>query len=147
MDVEQKRKVAALLAQEQVLIFVTLGEEWPTATLQAFAETEDLDLILIMLESSAKFQNLRERFLVTVHVDTRDTGDVRKFQVIRATIQGLAYEIPRDSPEWDRLKAVFLRKNPFEEPFFQYRALRMVCVTPKRISYADGLGESFTVEM
>jgi len=146
VDAEQKQKLGALLAQEHVLVITTQGEEWPTATMQAFAETKDLDIILIMLESSVKFQNLGKRPQVTVLVDTRDTGDVHTLQVIRAAIQGLAREVPKNSAEWQELRSLFLKKNPFEEPFFQYEALRMVRVAPKRISYANGLSDSFTAE-
>jgi general stress protein 26 len=147
MEVEQKQKLASLLAQEQVLIVTTQGEEWPTATMQAFAETENLDVILIMLESAAKFQNLLKRPQVTLHVDTRDTGNVPTFQIVRAALQGLAQEVPRDSTEWSELKDIFLKKNPFEAPFFKYDTLRMVRVTPKRVSYANGVGDSFKAEM
>jgi len=147
MDAEQKQKLAALLAQEHVMVVTTQGEEWPTATMQAFAETPDLDIILIMLESAPKFHNLLRRPQVTLHVDTRDTGDVRSFQVIRASIQGVAQEVAKGSAQWETLKAMFLKKNPFEEPFFKYDALRMVSVTPKRVSYASGLADSFKAEI
>jgi len=147
MDAEQREKLASLLAQEHVLVVTTQGEEWPTATMQAFAETDSLDVILIMLESAAKFQNLLKRPQVTLHVDTRDTGNVPTFEVIRASVQGLAHEVPKDSTEWNELKEIFLKKNPFEAPFFKYDALRMVRVTPKRISYANGIGDSFKAEL
>ncbi|HEV8716908.1 MAG TPA: pyridoxamine 5'-phosphate oxidase family protein [Candidatus Binatia bacterium] len=147
MEAEQTQKLAALLAQEHVAVVTTQGEEWPTATMQAFAETENLDIILIMLESAPKFQNLRNRPQVTVHVDTRDTGDVKTFQVIRASLQGLAREVQKESAEWQELKEIFLNKNPFEAPFFKYDTLRMVRITPKLVSYANGLGDSFKAEL
>ena len=147
MEAEQARRLAALLAQEHVAVVITHGEEWPTATMQAFAETDNLDIILIMLESAVKFQNLRKRPQVTVHVDTRDTGDVKTFQVIRASLQGLAREVQKDSAEWNELKEIFLNKNPFEAPFFKYDALRMVRIIPKRVSYANGIGDSFKAEL
>lgn len=100
-----------------------------------------------MLESSAKFQNLGKRPQVTVLVDTRDTGDVHTLQVIRASIQGLAREVAKNSAEWQELQGIFLKKNPFEEPFFKYDALRMVRVAPKRISYANGVSDAFAVEL
>jgi len=146
LDVEQKQKLASLLAQEHVAVVTTQGDEWPTATMQAFAETDTLEVILIMLESAPKFLNLQKRPNVTVHVDTRDSGDVRSFQIIRAWIEGVAREVPRGSAEWESGKATFLKKNPFEEPFFKYDTLRMVRVIPKRVSYANGLGESFKAE-
>jgi general stress protein 26 len=147
MEVEQREKLAALLTQEHVAVVTTQGEDWPTATMQAFAETENLDIILIMLESAVKFQNLRQRPQVTIHVDTRDTGDVTTFQVVRASLQGLAHEVPKDSAEWNELKETFLKKNPFEAPFFKYDALRMVRIAPKRVAYANGLGDSFKAEL
>jgi hypothetical protein len=115
--------------------------------MQAFAETENLDVILIMLESAAKFQNLLKRPQVTLHVDTRDTGNVQTFHIVRAALQGLAREVPRGSTEWDELKDVFLKKNPFETPFFKYDTLRMVRIAPKHVSYANGVGDSFKAEM
>jgi hypothetical protein len=48
LDATQKEKLAALLAQEHVAVLVTQGENWPTANLQAFAETPEFDLLFIM---------------------------------------------------------------------------------------------------
>ena len=48
MDQTQKDKLAELFAQEHVAVIVTQGDEWPTATFQAFAETPDFDLLFIM---------------------------------------------------------------------------------------------------
>ena len=146
LNAEQKQKLASLLAQEHVAVVTTQGDEWPTATMQAFAETDTLEIILIMLESAPKFLNLQKRPNLTVHVDTRDSGDVRSFQIIRAWIEGVAREVPRGSIEWESSKATFLKKNPFEEPFFKYDTLRMIRVIPKRVSYANGLGDSFKAE-
>ena len=49
----------------------------------------------------------------------------------------------RDSAQWDRLKEVFLNKNPFEAPFFANPALKMVLVSPVRIAYSGGLKDNF----
>ena len=125
----------------------TRGEEWPTATVQAFAETPELDLILIMLESAGKFQNLETRPQITLHIDNRDKGDVTTLQIIRAGIEGTAREVSKGSAEWETSKEIFLKKNPFEAPFFTYDALRMIRVAPKRVSYANGLADSFKAEM
>jgi hypothetical protein len=115
--------------------------------MQAFAETEALDLLFIMGRDSEKFQNaLRSRY-VTVLVDTRDVGDIPKFQVERASVQGMAEEVARDGAEWEPLKAIFLAKNPFEAPFFGNEQLRMLRVRPKRISYAGPPREAFKVEL
>ena len=146
LNAEQKQKLASLLAQEHVAVVTTQGDEWPTATMQAFAETDTIEIILIMLESAPKFLNLQKRPNLTVHVDTRDSGDVRSFQIIRAWIEGVAREVPRGGTEWESSKATFLKKNPFEEPFFKYDTLRMIRVIPKRVSYANGLGDSFKAE-
>lgn len=146
LNAEQKQKLSSLLAQEHVAVVTTQGDEWPTATMQAFAETDILEIILIMLESAPKFLNLQKHPNITVHVDTRDSGDVRSFQIIRAWVEGVAREVPRGSAEWESGKATFLKKNPFEEPFFKYEALRMIRVTPKRVSYANGLGDSFKAD-
>ncbi|MFZ0657739.1 MAG: pyridoxamine 5'-phosphate oxidase family protein [Candidatus Binataceae bacterium] len=147
MDPEQKQKVVTLLAQEHVAVIVTQGAQWPTATLQAFAETDALDLLFIMGADADKFQNLIRNPNVTVLVDNRDVGDVATFQVARVSIQGVAEEIARDGPQWEPFKAIFLKKNPFEAPFFASEKLRMVRVQPKRISYAGVARDMFKAEL
>ncbi|HXZ88152.1 MAG TPA: pyridoxamine 5'-phosphate oxidase family protein [Candidatus Binataceae bacterium] len=143
---EQKQKVASLLAQEHVAVLITQGEQWPTGTMQAFAETDAADLIFIMGDTAEKYQNLMKRPSATVLVDTRDVGKIPTFEVARASIQGVARDVARDSAEFENLKAIFLKKNPFEAPFFGNPALRMMRIAPKRISYANGLSDSFKAE-
>ena len=145
MDESQRQKLAELYAQEHVAVIVTQGEKWPTATLQAFAETPELDLLFIMGDTAEKFENLRKRPQVTVMVDTRDVGDVSKFQISRSVVQGIAGEVAK-GPEWDSLKDLFLKKNPFEAPFFGNPALRLVRVKPKRISYTGADMKGFKTE-
>jgi general stress protein 26 len=132
----QKERIAALLADVKVAILVTQGEQWPTATMQAFAETPELDLLFIMNDGTEKFQNLLKHPYVTLYLDARDKGRVETFEISRVLIQGIASEIARDSAEWDAMKEVFLKKSPFEAPFFKYPTLRMIRVRPKRLSYA-----------
>ncbi len=146
MDETQRQKLASLLAREHVAVLITQGEDWPSGTMQAFAQDERLDLIFIMGVTSDKFQNLLKHPRASVLVDTRDVGKVETFEITRALIQGIAHEVPRDSAQWESLKAIFLKKNPFEAPFFRGDALRMVRIEPKRFSYADGVKEHFKAE-
>ncbi len=146
LDESEKAKLRKLFDTQHIAVLVTDGEEWPTATLQAFGETDDLDLIFIMNESADKFQNLVKRPKATVLIDMRDTGDVETFRVNRAVVQSIARVVPRDSEEWDSLKAVFLKKNPFEAPFFNAPPLRMVLLKSVRVSYAGEGHDTFKAE-
>jgi general stress protein 26 len=136
VEAEQRERLASLLAGERVAILVTQGEQWPTATMQAFAETPELDLIFIMNDSSEKLQNLLKHPYVTVYVDARARGKIETFEISRVLIQGIASEVAHDGPEWEPLKAVLLKKCPFEAPFFKYPTLKMMRVEPSRCSYA-----------
>ncbi len=147
MNAEQKQKVMDLLGQEHVAVLITQGEQWPTGTMQAFAETDELDLLFIMRSGTEKHQNLLKHPKATVLVDTRDVGKVATFEITRAAFQGEAGEVARESAEWERCKALFLKKNPFEAPFFGAETLRMMRIRPRRISYAAGLQDSFRVEL
>ena len=119
MEATQKEKLATLLAQEHVAVVVTQGGQWPTANLQAFAETPELDLLFIMGVNVDKYQNMLEHPAATVLVDNRDVGNVPTFEIVRAWMQGRASDVARGSAEWESLKAILLKKNPFEEPFFK----------------------------
>ena len=146
MEAAQKDRIAALLAEVQVAILVTQGDQWPTATMQAFAETPEFDLLFIMNDATEKFQNLLKHPHVTVFLDAREKGKVETFEISRVLIQGIASEIARDTAEWDAMKAVFLKKSPFEAPFFKYPTLRMMRVRPERLSYAGADRVTFKAE-
>jgi hypothetical protein len=147
MNEEQRNKLATLLHMEHLAVLITQGMRWPTGTLQAFAPTEELELIFIFGMSSERYQNLARQPEATVLIDTRDKAEPGSFAIARAAIQGVAHEVPPDSAEWDRCKGVFLTKNPFEKLFFDNRNLRMIRVEPRRISYANGLADTFWVEL
>jgi hypothetical protein len=136
VETAQGERLAALLAEVQVAILVTQGEQWPTATMQAFAETPEFDLLFIMNDASEKFQNLLKHPYVTVYLDAREKGKVETFEISRVLIQGIASEVARDGAEWEPLKELFLKKSPFEAPFFKYPTLRMLRIRPSRLSYA-----------
>jgi hypothetical protein len=81
VEAAQQERLAALLAEVQVAILVTQGEQWPTATMQAFAETPEFDLLFIMNDVSEKFQNLLEHPYVSVYLDAREKGKVETFEI------------------------------------------------------------------
>ena len=146
MENSQRDRLAALLAEVQVAILVTQGEQWPTATMQAFAETPEFDLLFIMNDATEKFQNLIKHPYVTVFLDAREKGKVETFEISRVLIQGIASEIARNGAEWEPMKEVFLNKSPFEAPFFKYPTLRMMRIRPKRVSYAGADRVTFKAE-
>jgi general stress protein 26 len=146
VEAAQRERIAALLAEVQVAILVTQGEDWPTATMQAFAETPELDLLFIMNDATEKFQNLLKHPRVTLYLDAREKGKVETFEISRVLIQGIATEIARDGADWEPLKEIFLKKSPFEAPFFKYPTLRMMRVRPVRLSYAGADRVTFKAE-
>ena len=146
MTDEQRKKVADTMAAEHVAVITTIGDEWATSTLEAFAETPELDLVVIFGEGSDRFKNIQKRSNVSFLV-THRYGEVPKFQIVRVSGRGVARDVPKDSPEWNQLKALFLKKNSFEEPFFGNPALRMTRIKPRTIKYADALNPPFTVEL
>jgi hypothetical protein len=147
LTTEQKAKLAPVFAREHLGVLITQGEEWPTGTMQAFAETDGLEIIFIMGATAEKYLNALRRPRVSVMVDTRSQGAAPEtFQIARVLLQGLATEVAPGSAEWERLKTMFLAKNPFEQPFFGNPALRMLVIKPQRVSYANGLKDTFKAE-
>ena len=91
----------ALTGDADLLPHVLNGTD---ATMQAFAETPDLDLIFIMNDTADKFQNALRNPHVTAYFDAREKGKIETFEISRMSVQGIASEVPRDSAEWERLK-------------------------------------------
>ncbi|MGH7905283.1 MAG: 4-hydroxyphenylacetate 3-hydroxylase N-terminal domain-containing protein [Candidatus Binataceae bacterium] len=146
MTEEQRKQIAEVMAAEHVAFISTLGEQSPTATVEAFAETPEFDIVMIMAADSDRFQNVSKRSNVSLLVMNR-YGDVSEFRIKRLSVRAAAREVRKDSDEWNQLKAIFLKKNPFEEPFFGNPALRMLRIKPKSLKYADALNPPFTVEL
>jgi general stress protein 26 len=146
VDSAQREMLSKLLASQKVAVLVTQGDEYPTATMQAFAETPALELLFIINEGSFKHSNVLARPKVAVLVDDRITGDITTFRVSRAIIDGVATEVPRGSDDWKKYEEMFLVKAPFEAPFFKYPTLRMIKIVPARVSYAGADRVSFKAE-
>ena len=147
MEEAQRQKLVSLFEREHLAVLITQGERWPTATLQAFGETADLDLTFIMLNTAEKFINLSRHPEVTVMIDSRHSVGSDSLAIERVLVQGLAREVARDSAEWNELRPPFLKKNSFEAPYFDAPQIRMVRVRPVRISYA-GIGrDNFKIEL
>ncbi|MGH8006026.1 MAG: pyridoxamine 5'-phosphate oxidase family protein, partial [Candidatus Binatia bacterium] len=132
MTDEQKKQIADVMAAEHVAFISTLGESSPRATMEAFAETPEFDVVMIMGGDSDRMQNVSKRPNVSFLV-THRYGDVSEFRIKRLSGKGVAREVKKDSAEWNELKALFLKKNPFEEPFFGNPALRMLRIKPKSL--------------
>jgi nitroimidazol reductase NimA-like FMN-containing flavoprotein (pyridoxamine 5'-phosphate oxidase superfamily) len=143
---EQRSKIANVMSEEHVAVIATLGEVWPTATLEAFAETPELDLVIIMNDKAERVANIARNPHVSFLVVNR-YGEIARFQVKRLSGRGVAHEVESGSEEWERLKKIFLAKNPFEEPFFGNPALKMFRIKPISMKYADGLQRPFSVEL
>jgi hypothetical protein len=95
LTAEQKQKLAAVFAKEHLGVLITQGEEWATGTMQAFAETDALEIIFIMAANAEKYENVLKRPRVTVMVDTRSQGaSPETFQIARVSMQGTAHDIP-----------------------------------------------------
>ncbi len=145
MTEEQKKLIAEVMASEHVAVISTMGDDSPTTTVEAFAETPEFDIIMIMGADSDRVKNISKRPNVSFLVVNR-YGDVSAFKLKRLSGRGAASEVVKDSAEWNQLKEMFLKKNPFEAPFFGNPALRMLKIKPKSMKYADALKPPFTVE-
>jgi hypothetical protein len=145
MDESQRQKLAELFCSGACGGDRDPGRKMANRNAAGVRRDSRARLLFIMGDTAEKFENLRRRPEVTVMVDTHDIGDVSKFQISRSVVQGIAGEVAK-GVEWDLLKDIFLRKNPFEAPFFGNPALRLVRVKPKRISYTGADMQGFKTE-
>ena len=67
-------------------------------TLEAFAETPELDIVIILGEGTDRFKNVQTRPQVSLLV-THRYGEVPKFQIRRLSGRGVAREVKKDSAE------------------------------------------------
>ena len=147
MDAEQKQKLTDLCTQQHVAVLTTQGEEWPTAPSASVRADRRTGFDPHHAGDAEKYHNLLARPQATVVVDNRDTGDVSPFRWHAQRYRASRGEVTRDSDEWNELQERFLAKNPFEEPFFGYDNPAHDAPDSQTVSYANGLADTFKVEL
>src|SRR5579864_6651395 len=79
MTDEQKKLIADVMATEHVAVISTMGDDSPTTTVEAFAETPGFDIVMIMGADSDRVKNIAKRPTVSFLVINR-YGDVAAFK-------------------------------------------------------------------
>jgi hypothetical protein len=126
-------------AENKLGVWITRSELWPHSTVMAFLSSEDDDIFLVSHRGSFKSSIIHRDRRCCFAIDHRSTFLFERavdwnFTVLEAEA-GL---VDRDSPLFPAIQAQFVRKNPWEEPFFTDPAVELFHLKPLGILCAGG---------
>jgi hypothetical protein len=106
-------------ASNNLGVWITRAEERPHTTVMAFLSTPQDDIFLISHRGTFKSGLIHRDRRCCFAIDHRATYLFEKavdwnFSIIKAE----ASLIDRSSPQFETIQALFVQKNPWEEPFF-----------------------------
>lgn len=126
-------------AENKLGVWITRSELWPHSTVMAFLSSKDDDIFLISHRGSFKSGLIHRDGRCCFAIDHRATFLFERavdwnFTVLEAE----ASVIESGSPLFSAVQAQFVRKNPWEEPFFTDPKCELFHLKPLGILCAGG---------
>jgi len=129
-DAEEKNKLG---------VWVTKGVGRPHTTVMAFLSTESDDIFLIAHRDTLKARNVARDADCVFAIDHRATFNFeRAIDWNYTIIKGRATQISRANPLFPVIQAEFVRKNPWELPFFTDEKVIMYHIAAQSLLCPDG---------
>ncbi|SJZ82177.1 Uncharacterised protein [Vibrio cincinnatiensis] len=129
-DTEHENKIGVLL---------TFAEQQPHTTVMAFLSSVEDDIFFITFPSTFKGQVLSRDNRCYFAIDSRATFTFEQaIEWNYSIIRGNVYSVPKGSPLFLQIQALFIAKNPWEVGFFSHPDIQMYhlkaehVVCPKR---------------
>lgn len=126
-------------AENKLGVWITRAQLWPHSTVMAFLSSREDDIFLISHRDNYKSSLIHRDRRCCFAIDHRATFLFERavdwnFTVLEAE----ASLIGQDSPLFGRVQAEFVRKNPWEEPFFTDSHVELFHLKPLGILCAGG---------
>jgi len=126
-------------AENKLGVWITRAELWPHSTVMAFLSNQNDGIFLIAHRDSFKSSLIHRDRHCCFAIDHRSTflferAVDRNFTILDAE----AHVIERTSPLFAAVQADFIRKNPWEEPFFTDPLVELFYLEPLGILCEGG---------
>ena len=113
-----KQEIRELITSQKLAVLSTVSaEEFPYASLIAFAVSHDLqEIVLATSKATRKFANIKYNPRVSLLVDNRSNKEQDFHDAKAVTVMGFAEEIAHGDTQ-SQLVSVYLKKHPYLDGF------------------------------
>jgi putative heme iron utilization protein len=135
---------AQLITSQRIASLGTLRDGNPIVSMVPFAETRDLSSFLIHISRLAQHtQDILQNTRVGLMIAEPDDGSRNPQTLARASIQGTAVMIPRDSSTFDDLADLYLKKFPDSAMTFSLGDFELYRIGAISARFIAGFGKIF----
>ncbi len=146
MDPESKAKLAALLRARQTAALGTLRDGAPFVSMVLFMAEDDFSACYIHASRLAfHTQDMGRDTRVGLMVSEPEAPGRDPQQLARVSIRGDIAIVAKDSPDYDRIRAMYLAKFPASAPLFGFGDFDLYCITPRSARYVAGFARAFNL--
>ena len=128
-----KQEIGELITSQKLAVLSTVSaEEFPYASLIAFAVNQDLQtVVLATSKATRKFANIKYNPRVSLLVDNRSNKEQDFHEAKAVTVMGIAEEIAHGGNK-SELASVYLKKHPYLEAFLSSPTTALIQVSVLR---------------
>lgn len=146
MDAASEQTLARLIRETRLAALGTIHNGEPNLAMVAVAHESDFSAFYIHVSKLGKHTTDMENdphlsLLLTEADDHRPDPQT----LARVSIQGTATLLPRDDPDYARVKAIYLKRFPEAEQLFSLGDFNLWRITPKGGRFVAGFGRAFNI--
>ena len=146
MDSDSEQILARIIRETRIAALGTIRDGQPNLAMVALAFEETFSAFYIHVSRLGKHttdmeKNARVSLLLTETDDGRDDPQT----LVRFSMQGTAEIIPRNAPEYTRLKDLYLTRFPEAENLFSLGDFNLWRITLTGGRFVAGFGRAFNI--
>ena len=140
---DRKEALELLLRQRWAALATVDGDQWPQASMVAYAVEPALGLIWLHLSRlAAHTENLIQNPNMSLVISEPDTGTGDPQTLARVALTGRIEPVDVESEEYARGKALYLQCFPAAEQRFGFADFTLFRMTPSLFRYVGGFGRA-----
>ena len=146
MDSDSQIKLGQIIRAQRIAGLGTLREGAPLVSMILFAPAEDFASFYIHISQLAQHtQDILKDPRVSLMIAETDRGDQDPQTLARLSIRGEAAAVPGDTAEYDKGRAVYLKKFPGSAFNFELGDFSLYAIHPKSCRYVAGFAKTFNL--
>jgi heme iron utilization protein len=146
MDATSEQTLARLIHSTRIAALGTLHEGEPNLAMVAYIFAGDFSAFYIHVSRLGKHtRDMETDPRVSLLIAEADDQRLDPQTLARVSIRGLAEVLPRDDPDYDGVKSIYLERFPEAEQLFALGDFNLWKITPKGGRFVAGFARAFNV--
>ena len=143
-ETSPQREFGQLIRSQRIAAIGTLREGCPLVSMVPIVVHDDFSSYLIHISRLAQHtQDILQNPNVGLMISEPDTGSKNPQSLARASIQGKAVIVPKDSVDYDGLAELYLRKFPDSAMTFSLGDFELYRIEAKSARFVAGFGKIY----